>query len=302
MDWSSFTLTDGDRTMASPCVEIVAISYGTAAASGKGLDRGLRAFEQRYGKQLKFYRTGDMKAFRPVDARTLAGPYSWFASEKILATKLLLFFAHSGDARTNFHTPAVQLTLWPSHNPPLYLIRMALPVDVANDSDEFVAFVRDALEEFPLEVGFCGYSLFYHPATDQDEVMRRAAPLLLRHPGLEYGNPTPYTNATDKGVVVVNWLTLLGAKLTTDLGGAKNLAKTAPTGVSVLPLGPGGVLIRAGESPQIGDVNRHDVLPLYHAVGRLVSPRRAPDEALENVSIEGMRGETKNDWLRRFFV
>jgi Protein of unknown function (DUF3396) len=302
MDWSSFTLTDAGRTMASPCLEIVAISYDSAAANGKGLEHGLRAFEQRFGKQLKFYRTGDMKAFRPVDASTLAGPYSWFASEKILATKLLLFFAHSGDARTNFHTPAVQLTLWPTHAPPLYVFRMALPVEVANDPDELVAFVRDALAEFPLEAGFCGYSLFYHPATDQDEVMRRAAPLLLRHPGLEYGNATPYTNATDKGVVVVNWLTLLGAKLTTDLGGAKNLAKTAPTGVSVLPLGPGGVVLRAGQAPQVGDVNRHDLLPLYHAVGQLVSPRRAPDEALDLIYIEGMPEEARNDWLRRFFV
>jgi len=119
---------------------------------------------------------------------------------------------------------------------------------------------------------------------------------------LEYGDPIPYTNAADRGVVVVNWLTLLGGKLTTELGGAKNLAKTAPKGVSVLPLGPGGVLIRAGEAPQIGDANRHELLPLYHAVGKLVSPRRAPDDALETISIEGMKGETKNDWLRRFFV
>jgi hypothetical protein len=100
----------------------------------------------------------------------------------------------------------------------------------------------------------------------------------------------------------VNWLTLLGAKLTTELGGATKLAKTAPKGVSVHSLGPGGVVIRAGTVPQVGDVNRHDLLPLYHAVGHLVASHRAPDKALETVAVEGMTGETKNDWLRRFFV
>ena len=69
----------------------------------------------------------------------------------------------------------------------------------------------------------------------------------------------------------MNWLTLLGAKLTTGLAGAKSLAKAVPKGVSVLTLGPGGVVIRAGEAPQVGNVNRNDLLPLYHAVGQLVA-------------------------------
>ena len=170
MDWSTFTLTDGDRTLASPCVEIVAISYGNAAGTGKGFDHALRAFEQRFGKQLKYYVTGDMKAFRPVDAKTLAAPYSWFASEKMLATKMLGFFAHSGNAKTNFHTPGVQLTHWGFDDPPFHVFRMALPVEVGQHPDDVTAFVQDALAEFPLDSGFCGYGLFYYPALDQDEV------------------------------------------------------------------------------------------------------------------------------------
>jgi hypothetical protein len=302
MDWASFTLTDGDRTLASPCLEIVAISYGAAAEVGKGLDHGLRVFEKRFGKQLKFYRTGDMKAFRPVDVKTLAGPYSWFANEKMLATKQLRLFAHSGDDKTDFHTPAVQLILWGFDDPPFFVFAMELPVAVVDDPDEVVAFVQEALATFPLDNGWGGYAFFHHPATDRDEVAAWATPRLLRHPGLGYGNPVPFTNAADKGVVVVNWLTLLGPQPTTALGGANKLGRAAPTGVSVLPLGPGGVVIRAGQRPEVGDVNRNDLLPSYHAVGQLVSPVRAPDEALASVSINGMTGETKNDWLRRFFV
>ena len=53
---------------------------------------------------------------------------------------------------------------------------------------------------------------------------------------------------------------------------------------------------------QLGDVNRQELLPAYRAVGRLVAPRRATDEAFEDVVIEGMTEENAHDWLRRLFV
>ena len=104
MNWSSFTLKDGDRTLASPSIEIVAISYDSAAANGKGLDHGLRAFERRFGKQLEFLPHWRYEGCRPVDAKTLAGPYSWCKSEKILATKMLGFFPHLLGMRTRTST------------------------------------------------------------------------------------------------------------------------------------------------------------------------------------------------------
>jgi hypothetical protein len=110
------------------------------------------------------------------------------------------------------------------------------------------------------------------------------------------------SNAAERGVAAVAWLTLLGPEATAALGGPAALQRSTPAEVSVLPLGKSGVLLRAGTAPQLGDVNRQDLLPACHAVGRLVAPVLAPDEALDDLAIKGMSEEDAHDWLRRFFV
>jgi hypothetical protein len=100
----------------------------------------------------------------------------------------------------------------------------------------------------------------------------------------------------------VSWLTLLGPALTAALGGGDALARNAPAEVGVLPLGQGGAMLRAGEAPALGDANRRDPLPVYQAVGRMVTTVVAPDEALDEVAVDGMQGDDAYDWLRRFFV
>jgi hypothetical protein len=62
------------------------------------------------------------------------------------------------------------------------------------------------------------------------------------------------------------------------------------------------VILRAGDAPQIGDVNRQETVPIYGAVGKLVAHVVAPDEALDQIFIKGMSEEAAHDWLRRFFV
>lgn len=304
MNWSKFTLKDGKHILAAPCLEMVAFSYEQPAASGPGFERFLRTFAGRFGDRFRFYRTGDMKQFRLFDGRSLDAPFHWFTDEKILATKMLGFEAHSGDSKQNICPPALDLTLWGFDEPPCFVFRMALPVEVGEAPDDVVSFVQEALADFPLESGYCGYSFVWNK-TDlslREEVCSWAAPLHRRHPGLGYGNAVILSNAADQGVVAVSWLTLLGPRITAELGGREALESQCPADVSALPLGRAGALLQAGVAPQLGDVNRHDLLPAYRAVGQLVVPRRTTDDALDDLVIEGMTEEDANDWLRRFFV
>ena len=304
MNWSKFTLKDGKHILAAPCLEIVAFSYEHPAASGPGFERFLQTFAGRFDDHLRFYRTGDMKQFRPFDGRSLDAPFHWFTDEKILATKMLNFEAHSGDSKLNVCPPALDLILWGFDEPPCFVFRMALPVEVGEAPDDVVSFVQEALADFPLESGYCGYSLIWNK-TDlslREEVCSWAAPLHLRHPGLGYGNAVILSNAADQGVVAVSWLTLLGPRITAELGGREVLESQCPADVSVLPLGRSGALLQAGVAPELGDVNRHDLLPAYRAVGQFVVPRRTTDDALDDLVIEGMTEEDANDWLRRFFI
>jgi len=302
MDWSRLTLTEGKAVIAAPCVDVVAFSSEPPTAAGaKGFDRFLRTFAGRFGDRLTFYRTGDMKKYRGVDGRTLDAPYHWFTDVKVLSKKMLALLAHSGEAEGRAMPPALELMLWGFDTPPQFAFRMALPVETADKPDALVKFVQDALADFPLAHGFCGYSFTWDQMSVDAEAKEWAGPLLLRHPGLNYGSVSALSRAASSGVVAVSWLTFLGPEISEELGGQKALAKAAPTGVSVLPLGKGGVLLRAGKQPELGDVNRRERLPLYRAVGRLVSPRRASDEELEDLNIQGMSDEAAIDWLRRFF-
>jgi TseV toxin immunity protein TsiV len=302
MDWSRFTLTEGKAVIATPCVDVVAFSSEPPTPAGaKGFDRFLRTFADRFGDRLTFYRTGDMKKYRRVDARTLDGPYHWFTDVKVLKKKMLALVAHSGAAERTAAPPALDLMLWGFDDPPQFAFRMALPVEVADKPDALVKFVQDALAEFPLAHGFCGYSFEWDEMSVDEEANEWAGPLLLRHPGLNYMSAVALSRAASSGVVAVSWLTFLGPEISQALGGQKALTKAAPAGVSVLPLGKGGVLLRAGKQPELGDVNRRERLPLYRSVGRLVSPSRASDEELEDLNIQGISDEAAIDWLRRFF-
>jgi hypothetical protein len=304
MDRPRYTLVDGKHLLAEPCLEIVGISYASGTEVGPGLERVLRVFTAQFEARFTYYRTGDMKRFRPYEARALEGPLHWFDDGKMLSTKMLNFEVHCGTSDKDAASPSADFTLLGFQQPPTFVVRLTLPVEAGSAPDRVIAFVQEAFADFELTNGYAGYS-FYFDVTDprrRKEVPPWSASMLRRHPGLNYRSAVALANAANRGVAAVGWLTLLGPAMTADLGGIAGLRSRASGEVSVLPLGAGGAIVRAGAEPQVGDVNRQDVLPAYREAGRLVAPRRAPDEAFEHVAVDGMSAEVAYEWLRRFFV
>src|SRR4029450_10575602 len=211
MDKALFTLTDDGESVATPCVEIVAFAYGLPENIGAGLARFLRAYTDAFGDQQRFYRTGDMKRFRVQDAKASEGPYHWFSDPDILATKILGYRSHSGKKTGQIQSPAIKMTLLGPLDPPRFVLRMALPVERGDHPDQVIALAQDALEEFPLSSGYAGYSLLWEdsaPLVDR-EVLGWSIPLMLRYPGLGYGDAITMSNGAQHGVAAVNWLTFL---------------------------------------------------------------------------------------------
>ena len=303
MDKALFTLKDDDESVATLCVEIVAFAYDLRENGGAGLARFLRAYMYAFGNQQRFYRTGDMKRFRAQDAKATEGPYHWFSDPDILATKILGYGSHSGKKAGQIQSPAIRLTLLGPMDPPRFVLRMILPVAWGDHPDQVIALARDALAEFPLSSGYAGYSLIWEDVDSlvTRKVLQWSIPLMLRYPGLGYGDAVRMSNGAKHGVAAVDWLTFLGAEAAAALGGLAALERSMPVGVSALALGKAGVVLRAGDAPQIGDVNRQETLPIYGAVGKLIADVVAPDEALDQILIKGMSDEDAHDWLRRFF-
>lgn len=299
MNESLFTLMDDGKYVATPCIEIVAFAYHLPANGGAGLARFLRAYTDRFGNQQRFYRTGDMKRFRAHDTKASEGPNHWFSNPDILATKILGYRAHSGKKAGQIQSPAIKMTLMGPMEPPCFALRIVLPAEWGDRPDQVIALAQDALAEFPLSSGYAGYSLLWEDSdfsVDRD-VLQWSIPLMLRYPGLGYGDIVCMSNGARYGVAAVNWLTFLGADAAAALGGQAALERSAPVGVSALALGEAGVILRAGDAPQIGGP-----LPLYSAVGKLIADVVAPDEALDQILIKGMSDEAARDWLKRFFV
>jgi hypothetical protein len=197
MDAEKLTLEFDKRVAAVPCLELVAFSF-RVPADGAGFARFLRVFCEAFGDRLSVYRTGDMKRFRPFDAKSLEGPRHWFSDPALLATKLLGFEAHAGVTGRDIAAPAIDISLMGNFEPQRYVFRMVLPVESGDSPDLVIRLAQDALAEFPLDSGYCGYSLLWDrdPAVDR-AICEWAAPLLRRHLGLGYGKPVSIANASE---------------------------------------------------------------------------------------------------------
>lgn len=151
-------------------------------------------------------------------------------------------------------------------------------------------------------------------------------PFLARFPGLHY--PLPYAMAA-KGQALrkisgTNWLTILGDDILAGMGGqAELVARIVRAWANVMdtPCDPsgelppgitlheydGGVVIRAGARPQMGDVNRGDIPEYYRVVNDALRPLRFEDYQQNPMDLIDVPRpldayeETLN-WLNRFDV
>lgn len=102
-------------------------------------------------------------------------------------------------------------------------------------------------------------------------------PALKRFPGLDFSDPAHFKVESDLGdglsIKSINWLTVLGDSLVEKLGGTVMLREQLGSTCPVYQF-RGGIVIQAGEEPQLGDVNRGLVLDDYRRVAQALRPVR----------------------------
>jgi hypothetical protein len=174
-------------------------------------------------------------------------------------------------------------------------LQIHLPPELATEWDDLLTLLSRLAGAFPFRYGHVGYALCWNDlSVDRDiEVPALIGPLLKRHPGFSLGNPF---ELSDQNLPPVNWLTLIGPELLENLGGVNVVLEAlSDDAISVMPLGPG-VCIRAGETPQLGDLNRGDDLPVYRKVGSYLKDYRGGPE----IELTGLDEEESEAWLARF--
>ena len=162
---------------------------------------------------------------------------------------------------------------------------------------------REALDNFPLQWGHAGYSLYWDTLDfDRNSLAKPwSGGHLKRHPGL--WSPSAIGSIAARiynGLQSVSWLTFLGSEYTERLGGQDTLQAQLEGAAEVSSLGQGGCLIKAGDAPELGDVNRQDILPSYRAVWGALEPVRADEDALAELWVDGMEIDDMQAWFKRF--
>ncbi len=197
------------------------------------------------------------------------------------------------------------------------------PAFLRADPGAYLGAVLDWCEAVQPLHGLAGIAPIYEFGMSRSH-MCETWPFLARFPGLHY--PLPYTNAAKghagRRISGTNWLTILSDGVLAELGGAPALiSRLAGAWAAVMDEPPrqglppeitlheydGGLLIRAGAHPQLGDVNMGNIPEAYRVVNDALRPLRFEDYQQNPMDlIEVPRPldayeETLN-WLNRFDI
>lgn len=128
--------------------------------------------------------------------------------------------------------------------------------------------------------------------------------LAKRHPGLDIAHPGCVSSDLDRKSAGVYWLNFFGPELAAAAGGLSAVRGALPETAGVAELPDGGLAVRLGDHPEIGDVNRRDDLPAYRALARHLDRRgllHVPQRVAYFKDAQGLADrEAQAAWHRRF--
>jgi hypothetical protein len=269
------TFTAHGAEYMKPCFTFAAYWVGSAFDRASALVGSYRRCLTLLGTPPRFYETDTSGGARPVDDETLDLVPFWFAETR-LRRSIYFLSLESGAAPDLPSDRAFHLRAWEATDPPVGCLRLMLPVDYAEEAgDGAVATFADLVSGLAYSSGYAGFAMNWNETGDHGVyAQRKMGALARRHPGLELPDTTATLAAIPRGFKRVNWLTLLDAAQRDRLGGTAVLRRELGPEITVHEL-PDGVIVQAGPRPDVGDVNRHRWLPLYHRVGAVLEPARA---------------------------
>jgi hypothetical protein len=180
-------------------------------------------------------------------------------------------------------------------------IEMRFPREflLATGHDRFVAIVKDLFEAVSADSGYAAPALCVGKESEIDQAGAYLAPLAMKHHG--YDVSTTLYSAAGLGTRSrgARWLTLLSNDLLNELGGTATLRDRLSRGVEITDT-TNGIMLRAGQVPELGDTNRNETTPLLASVARVIEPvTQFGDNAL--LPIFANDPERRDRWERRFW-
>lgn len=180
------------------------------------------------------------------------------------------------------------------------LVQMTFPLEVLQKDflETFVHQVRDYSEIISPTYGYCAPVLLTSEL-HREEAFQKIRGLVIRYPG--YDVQMNEMTRLDIGMRVrgARWITFLGTELTERLGGVEVLSKFLLKPIAVERL-KACVMIRAGNHPEIGDINRCLDTPLLRNVAKVLEPVTLFDEVDMLSNLADFDEEFLQRWEHRF--
>lgn len=290
----------GDIVYLRPCLDVVCYWEGSAFARSAGIVDFYRKSVSLIQDSLSFYRTETMAISKRLKKDTLDLIPFWFAETRT-RRDIYMLNLESGFSPDDISDRAFALTAVEADDESSGFVRLILPTNAfGNDFSPFYILAKSLFEGMEFAFGSAGYSLNWNDLSNEANLAREAmSGMRKRYPGLDLSDPSATKFSAATGFKCVNWLTFLGDELASQAGGVISLGKKFGGAVTVESL-PHGLVVRAGEIPAIGDVNRRIDVPFYHQVGRVLAPLRAQNHP-PFLGVDGIvDDEESNEWLARF--
>ena len=165
----------------------------------------------------------------------------------------------------------------------------------ATRREDVIAFARSLTEELPYAYGYAS------PALSYGESFSAALPFLRRYPGFDVVHPPTAAWDIGDGPMGPYWINFFGPRLAEKLGGIDALRSQFSGDFDVSACAHDGVCVTIGKDPQVGDVNRGDVLPLYREFAVWLQPwLRTPKYVYFTDPGGNGDPDAQEDWQQRF--
>ena len=125
-------------------------------------------------------------------------------------------------------------------------------------------FLESCASTLPFSYGYANLGL-----SGENKQQKQA--LARRYPGLDIAHPGCVSGDIGDKAAGAYWMNFLGLKLCANLGGVESIRRDLPANFVIRETSAGICEILLGPQPEIGDVNRRDVLPDNRALARYFS-------------------------------
>lgn len=266
---------DGGKALVGRDVFVVALFTEKAFPSAitdveEAFDHWLRAVPE---KELEWAQIGpNATGFKALTKTSIQRCRDQLSPTKVKDRALAAFDIRGGE---DPHNPSYGFTFYGSKPAPMVpdrtcLVEMRWPSEYpeALGHDAFVDWVCELAALLPYRSGYAAPALSrgWENSKHIEEAARNLIPLAFRHPGYDlFENEGTAARMPRDRCRGARWLTLLGPALVDALGGRSVLEQNLDSNVTIRDAGRG-LLLRAGERPELGDVNHGDRAPLLRSV------------------------------------